>query len=492
MPPLFSVLCSVKNRASLIRRCVESVLAQDDPAVDVVVQDGASTDGTLEILREYGDRIHLVSEPDAGAGDGLFRALRRARGAFWGSCLSDEQLVPDAVSWARRTFAEHPELGGIYGYAEGVDREGARLSRQDAGEFSLEDLLTYRQLPPFVASFFRMDSYRQLGLWDYTGGGELDLWFRFAVRFPIRRFPKLVAYYGIDRSALSNQAAIYRAERNPRLEALWRLFHDDPAAHPYRHLEARATAGYFLRFAGMFVRNADWDLARESYHQARTHWPACAADWLQDGRVCLTSLQDRLGARLSHASLGACSHFSDTLRASSAADPTRLGLIAAHLQSPSRESCAEALRFLPEEADELRTAWLQYTLEQPFNVWTLLPSMGIRRVALFGGEGWGLALHRQLEYAGVRCVAVIDNNASTRQAAMVPAPYFSLPEYLAKGPAAQVVLSSLQGDHDRDVLSALQGDLDPAVPVLSWKMLFSLLAEQPADAKDTSLLACKE
>src|SRR2546422_8454790 len=117
-PPLFSIICTVKNRAALIRNCVESVLAQDDPAVELVVQDGASTDGTLDILREYGDRIRLVSEPDAGAGDGLFRALRRARGEFWGSCLSDEQLVPDAVSWARRTFAEHPELGGIYGYAE--------------------------------------------------------------------------------------------------------------------------------------------------------------------------------------------------------------------------------------------------------------------------------------------------------------------------------------------------------------------------------------
>ena len=73
--PLFSIICTVKDRAALIRPCVESVLAQDDPAVDFVVQDGASTDGTLGILREYGDRIRLVSEPDEGAGDGLFRAL---------------------------------------------------------------------------------------------------------------------------------------------------------------------------------------------------------------------------------------------------------------------------------------------------------------------------------------------------------------------------------------------------------------------------------
>lgn len=483
-PPLFSVLCSVKNRAPLIRRCVESVLAQDDPAVDFVVQDAASTDGTLEILREYGDRIRLVSEPDAGAGDGLFRALRRARGEFWGSCLSDEQLVPDAVSWARRTFAEHPALGGIYGYAEGVDREGTSLSRQDAGRFSLEDLLTYRLLPPFVASFFRMASYRQLGLWDDTGGGELDLWLRFAVRFPIRRFPKLVASYGIDRSALSNQATIYKAERAPRLEALRRLFHDDPAGRPFQHLEARAYAGYFLRFAGMFVRNADWDLAHESYHQARTHWPGCAAGWLRDGRVRLMSLEHHLKPFALLRRVGQTAH------ASSAADPPRLGRIAAHLQSPSRASCAEALRFLPDEAEQLRMAWLQYTLEQPFNVWTLLPALGIRRVALFGGEGWGLALHRQLESSGVRCIAVIDNNASTRQAAMIPAPYLSLPEYLERGLAVDAVLSSLQGDHDRDVLPALQDAL--AAPVVSWKMLFAQLAEQPADVTPPDLLACQE
>ena len=433
----------VRNRAALIRRCVESVLAQDDPAVELVVQDGASSDGTLEILREYGDRIRLVSEPDAGAGDGLFRALRRARGELWGSCLSDEQLVPDAVSWARRTFAQHPELGAIYGYAEGVDRDGTALSRQDFGEFSLEDLLTYRQVPPFVASFFRMAAYRQIGLWDYTGGGEHDLWFRLAVRFPIRRFPKLVAYYGMDRSTLSSQTAMYRSERGARLEALRRLFHDDPAGQAYQSLEARAFGGYFLRYAGMFVRMGDWALARESFDQARAYWPACADDWLADGAARVTVLEHEF------------------------------------TNSPVHQlaNYSELPRLPPAESERLRMAWLHYTVDQPFNVWTLVGAMGIRRVALFGGEGWGLALHRQLESAGLRCVAVIDNNASTRQAAMIPVRYFSLAGYLASGPAVEAVLSSLQGDHDRDVLSALQRDLGPGVPVISWKMLFSRLSE---------------
>jgi glycosyltransferase involved in cell wall biosynthesis len=441
--PLFTIICMVRDRAPLIRKCVESVLAQDDPAVEFVVQDGASSDGTLEILREYGDRIRLVSEPDAGAGDGLFRALRRAQGDLWGSCLSDEQLVPDAVSWARRTFAEHPELGGIYGYAEGIDRDGTLVSRQDVGEFSVEDLLTYRQVPPFVASFFRMAAYRQAGLWDYTGGGEHDLWFRCAVRFPIRRFSKLVAYYGMDHSTLSSQTAMYRSERSARLEALRRLFHDDPAGQPYQHLEARAFGGYFLRYAGMFVRMGDWAMAAESFDQARAHWPACADDWLWDGAARLTVLEHRCTNSPVH-------RFSNY---------------------------SEVPVLQPAETERLRIAWLHYTVDPPFNLWALVAAMGIRRVAIFGGEGWGLAVHRQLESAGLTCVAVIENNASTRQAPMIPVPYFSLAEFQASCPRVEAVLSSLQGDHDRDVLSALQRELGPTVPVLSWKTLFWLLSE---------------
>ena len=413
MSSLFSIICTVRNRADRIRACVESVLGQDDADVEFVVQDGASDDGTLEILREYGSRIQLVSEPDAGAGEGLFRALARARGEHWGSCLSDERLAPDAVSWARRTFATHPDVGAIYGYAEGVDHEGTLLSRQDAGEFSLEALLTYRQLPPFVATFFRMDAFRATGLTTYTGGGEFDLWARLAVRFPVRRFPKLVAYYGLGPGTLSNQAEVFRAERPARLEALRRLFHEDPAGRPYQHLEALAYAGYFLRYAGMFVRSGDWALARESWRDGLRH----------------------------------------------------LGSIDA----------------LPEPGDRLRARWLQYTVERPFNIWSQLAGEGIGRVAIFGGEGWGLAIHRDLADTGIDCAAVIENNAATRAAAMIPAPYYSQREFLTHGPRVDAVLSSLQGDHDRDVLSSLARH----VRVISWKDVLEPAAGGRQRAGDT-------
>ena len=99
--PLVSIICVCKNRKEYIRQCVESVLSQNYENFEFLIQDGASTDGTVEIIQEYrDDRIKLVSEPDSGPGEALVRALHRIRGSIWGSCLSDEAMRPHAVTTA--------------------------------------------------------------------------------------------------------------------------------------------------------------------------------------------------------------------------------------------------------------------------------------------------------------------------------------------------------------------------------------------------------
>src|SRR5712692_501145 len=88
--PLVSVFMFCRDRAGSIRRSVESVLGQTYGNLEHVIQDGASTDGTTEVLRGFDDpRIDLRSEPDEGAMDGFWRALRRCRGEYVCACLSD-------------------------------------------------------------------------------------------------------------------------------------------------------------------------------------------------------------------------------------------------------------------------------------------------------------------------------------------------------------------------------------------------------------------
>ncbi len=108
--PVVSIFMFVRNGGRSLRRAVDSVLAQTYPNIEFVVQDGASTDGTLELLRGYGDRIKLVSEPDSGPSEGLWRAMSRCTGEFVGSCLADEELMPDTVQCAVGAFGKIPAV----------------------------------------------------------------------------------------------------------------------------------------------------------------------------------------------------------------------------------------------------------------------------------------------------------------------------------------------------------------------------------------------
>lgn len=76
----YSIITAVRNGEKYIPRLMASVFAQSYPHVEWIVQDGASTDGTLDILRPHADRIKLVSEPDFGVYDAWNRALGRATG----------------------------------------------------------------------------------------------------------------------------------------------------------------------------------------------------------------------------------------------------------------------------------------------------------------------------------------------------------------------------------------------------------------------------
>src|SRR5690349_1595505 len=113
--PLVSIVMFVRNRAVTVRRAIESVLTQNYPNIQLVVQDGVSTDGTLEILKSYGPKIDLVSERDAGVHDAFWRALQRVDGEIIGTCLSDEQLTPGAIKRGVDELLAAPKVAAVTG-----------------------------------------------------------------------------------------------------------------------------------------------------------------------------------------------------------------------------------------------------------------------------------------------------------------------------------------------------------------------------------------
>lgn len=78
--PKISVITVVYNRVEAIGRTIENTLSQSYPNLEYIVIDGLSTDGTVEVIRAYSDRIRWISEPDNGIYDAMMKGVRMATG----------------------------------------------------------------------------------------------------------------------------------------------------------------------------------------------------------------------------------------------------------------------------------------------------------------------------------------------------------------------------------------------------------------------------
>lgn len=205
--PLVSIFMFVRNRAVSIRRAVDSVLAQTYPNIEFLVQDAVSTDGTLEVLKSYGDRIKLVSAPDSGPTEGLWISLNRCTGDFMGSCLSDEELVPDATERAVEALLRSPDVGAVTGDAIITDLEGVESGAWKSAPFNFVDYLLCDYTPYFVSSFFRRQALLDAGLKSDAWGKdcvEFELWCRLATRTRIEYIPGANAKYASHAGQSSN------------------------------------------------------------------------------------------------------------------------------------------------------------------------------------------------------------------------------------------------------------------------------------------------
>ena len=85
-----SIITVVWNNAKTIKDAINSVLNQSYKDVEYIVIDGASTDGTIEILQSYGDKIKFISEKDNGLYDAMNKGIRMATGDIVGILNSDD------------------------------------------------------------------------------------------------------------------------------------------------------------------------------------------------------------------------------------------------------------------------------------------------------------------------------------------------------------------------------------------------------------------
>ncbi len=238
--PLVSIICFCKNSARTIRRSMQSVLSQSYRNIEYVIQDGLSTDGTLEIIRSFDNpRIKLVSERDASTGDAHWKALHRCCGEIVGTCLADDELVPGAIATAVERFQGDPTAGAITGDSYWCDVDGNITGQYISKSFDLVQYLFGAYCPYFPATFFRRQAFLDVGMewddqWEVDYCLEYEIWFRFGTQHRIKYLPGFVSKYAMHADQSSHNLA--HSDRN--LEGWLRLidkwfsaegfFGDDP------------------------------------------------------------------------------------------------------------------------------------------------------------------------------------------------------------------------------------------------------------------------
>lgn len=155
--PTVSFVIPTRNQAAWLGRCLESCLAQGIPGAEILVIDGQSTDGTVEVLRRYGDRIRWTSEPDSGQAEAVNKGVSRASGEIIAWINSDDAYAdPGAVRAALEVFEREAEVDLVYGDAEVIDAEGRPLRRYARRSFrGAADVLVAPIGPAQPAVLFR-------------------------------------------------------------------------------------------------------------------------------------------------------------------------------------------------------------------------------------------------------------------------------------------------------------------------------------------------
>ncbi|MFN3783324.1 MAG: glycosyltransferase family 2 protein [Spirosomataceae bacterium] len=185
-----SLITITYNAAATVRTAIESVLSQSYPNIEYILVDGGSTDGTLEIVKEYGTKIEWKSEPDKGIYDAMAKGVARASGDVIGMVNADD-FFPDneVIQRVVDTFLKNPGLDAVYGDLHYVDAgDTAKVVREwVAGEYKKELFLS-GWMPPHPTFFLTKKAYLTYGSYNpvFKSAGDYELMLRMLYKYELK------------------------------------------------------------------------------------------------------------------------------------------------------------------------------------------------------------------------------------------------------------------------------------------------------------------
>jgi glycosyltransferase involved in cell wall biosynthesis len=187
-----SIITIVFNNKETIGDAIESVLSQTYSNIEYIIVDGLSTDGTVEVVKSFGDRItKFVSEKDGGLYDAINKGIGMATGEVVGLLHSDDIFnSPNAIAAVAEAFQMH-NTDSIYADLVYVDRFKTEKVKRNwkSGNYDRESFL-YGWMPPHPTFYVKREVYKRLGLYNtnFRSAADYELMLRYLYKHGISTY----------------------------------------------------------------------------------------------------------------------------------------------------------------------------------------------------------------------------------------------------------------------------------------------------------------
>jgi glycosyltransferase involved in cell wall biosynthesis len=211
-----SIITPSYNQVQFIERTILSVLDQNYPNIEYIVMDGGSTDGTVEILKKYSDRIIWKSEKDEGQSDAINKGLKMATGDIVAYLNSDDTYEPGAFAKVADFFEKNPEKKWAYGKCKIINENDQEIRKPITfyknlllKKFSYSKLLSENFISQ-PATFWKREIHTQEGFFDESEHFCMDyeFWLRIGKNSPagvINAYLANFRYYTNSKSGSVNK-----------------------------------------------------------------------------------------------------------------------------------------------------------------------------------------------------------------------------------------------------------------------------------------------
>lgn len=219
--PRITLITPVRNSARYIEQTIRSVLSQQYPNLEYFIEDGGSTDGTIEIIRKYEDQLSgWNSAPDNGMYDALNRGFARSSGELMGWISATDMLHYRSLFVVGSVFRALPNVEWITGRPTGFSEEGWPVGVNR----SLRRWSRWRFLAGSNRYIQQESTYWRRGLWERAGGhvdasrrdgSDFELWTRFFRHARLYTVDALIGGFRVHEDSLS----LSQAEKYNRIHA---------------------------------------------------------------------------------------------------------------------------------------------------------------------------------------------------------------------------------------------------------------------------------